>query len=108
MSDLPVMKAPEPQVHKPMMCGGHSAPRQPDGAERAICDHHRAEVEVQINAGNPFAGWDIVEMTSQVVAGINYAFTVAVGDGNTLKMTVFKPLPCNAIETRLTNCFMHK
>merc|ERR1712029_686823 len=72
-----------------MMCGGYGAWQNCTDAEIAIANNHRADVEGQM--GSAYSEWNPTQFQSQVVAGMNYNFTVAV-NGGTVSFSVFQPL----------------
>ena len=84
-----------------MMCGGNTAGRQASEEEVAICNAHKADVEGSL--GKTFSVWSVNEVTTQVVAGTNYQFSVKVSDeGHCVYMKVFEPLPHTGNPTSLS------
>ena len=53
------------------MLGGHSAPKVPDAETAAVLAGLRPQLEAA-NGGKAFSTWEVVEYTSQVVAGMIY------------------------------------
>lgn len=84
-----------------MMCGGHTAPREVTAEEVAHANNHRADAEAQHGA---FTVWEVRSVTSQVVAGTNLTFLIAVGREKDLTLRVFIPLPHTGNPTQMSVC----
>ena len=84
------------------MCGGHTQAKPADEQSRQILEQVKDQVFAQMNA--TYETFEVVEYTTQVVAGTNYTITVNVGDDKRIKVKVFKPLPCNGTELSVSEC----
>mmetsp|Transcript_84705 Transcript_84705/g.116992 ORF Transcript_84705/g.116992 Transcript_84705/m.116992 type:complete len:94 (+) Transcript_84705:38-319(+) len=74
-----------------MLAGGHSQMRAPEAHELEIITNMRGEMENL--HGSAFATFEVVGMTSQVVAGTNYQVKIKVGDSAWFHVKIFVPLP---------------
>merc|ERR1719203_2716769 len=89
MADELTFQKVEPTMDGGMLCGGFGGMQDCTDAERDIANNHRADVEGQM--GSAYSEWNPTRFSSQVVAGMNYNFEVAV-NGGTVSFSVFQPL----------------
>merc|ERR1712216_312124 len=85
---------------KMAMCGGVSGGDASCQAAQDIATELRGPVGFflnnnGLNEGQDLAKFDILEYSSQVVAGTMHLVTVDVGKADQLKLRVFECLPCN-------------
>merc|ERR1712032_1079143 len=88
------------QVGTTMMCGGVSGGDANCQAAQDIASEMRSGVGFflnnnGLNDGQELAKFEIIEYSSQVVAGTMHHVTVDIGKGDMLKLAVFECLPCN-------------
>ncbi|KAJ9460364.1 hypothetical protein DIPPA_02823 [Diplonema papillatum] len=76
-----------------VMCGGFSAPRDASDEEKTLISSVRSAVEEK--AGGKFDVFEVVSVSSQVVAGTRYKAKINVGAGGFAHVWLFRPLPCN-------------
>ena len=99
-NDLPVFVPPEHKLVAveeiqpepvPMMgmCGGVGAPYEPSQEEKDVALAHKADLEKE--TGETYEAFNVVNMTSQTVAGFNYRFLVELDGGKKAVFSVFKP-----------------
>ena len=90
-----IQEAPEPALlveEAPrMICGGHSAPREPEAQDKELIVSLREQIEK--SAGAPFSTFEVTKITTQVVAGTKYKAKINVGDGKWVHVCVVQPLP---------------
>ena len=72
------------------ICGGHSAIRKANADETAIFQALKGECEAI--TGQNYDEFDVVGVTSQIVAGTNYWVKLQTDKGF-VNMKVFRPLP---------------
>ncbi|KAK8826505.1 hypothetical protein WA538_005968 [Blastocystis sp. DL] len=63
------------------LCGGVSAAPLTDEVRKMVADH-KEEIEAKLN--EKFAIFNPVEMTQQVVAGMNYRVKIDIGDNKAI------------------------
>jgi len=83
------------------MCGGNTASRVPNDEEKQIAVTHQSDANTQ--CGKAFTKFEVLKVTSQVVAGTNFQFEVETDHGK-LYMKVFRPLPHTGEPTQLSAC----
>mmetsp|Transcript_25013 Transcript_25013/g.30259 ORF Transcript_25013/g.30259 Transcript_25013/m.30259 type:complete len:107 (-) Transcript_25013:188-508(-) len=79
-----------PEEEPAFMCGGVGGANPADGESSQIASSMKSEVEKQLNTTLPT--YELVEYSTQVVAGMNYFMKVHVGDEKYIHLRVFKPL----------------
>jgi hypothetical protein len=87
-----VVCVPTPEV---MVCGGYTDQSQPGEESIAMLMTLKSQVEERMNKS--YDRFSVISLKTQVVAGINYVFTVSVNLENEpneeLNVRIFKPLP---------------
>ncbi len=84
-----------------MICGGHTEPKPADDTCRQVLADVKSKVEGKMNA--TYTTFEVVNYTTQVVAGTNFVIKAHVGDNKHLAVKVFRPLPCNGTELEVTD-----
>ena len=83
------------------MPGGQHVEKEITAEHVELMNSHRDDAEG--SNGKAFSEWTLVSVTSQVVAGTNFDFTINCGDGVTGKMRVFRPLPHTGNPTKMSS-----
>ncbi|KAK4468002.1 hypothetical protein MN116_008182 [Schistosoma mekongi] len=103
----------------PLCCGGTGAPREPSAEEKQKLKT-LLENNLEAHIGRKPSLCDIVQLSSQVVAGTNYfvkvifacSFTdlmqVHVDDDEYVHARIFEPLPCHGKELQLHSVLKDK
>ncbi|XP_072513713.1 cystatin-B-like [Salminus brasiliensis] len=85
----------------PLLCGGTSEPKEADDEVHKICDEMKPHVEEK--AGKTFEVFSAKSYKTQVVAGMNYFIKVHVGGEEYVHLRVYRMLPCNGGNLKLTS-----
>ncbi|KAH8858565.1 Cystatin-B [Schistosoma japonicum] len=91
----------------PLCCGGVGAPREPSVEEKQKLKT-LLENNLEAHIGRKPPVCDIVQVSSQVVAGTNYFVKVHVGDDEYVHARIFEPLPCHGKELQLHSVLKDK
>lgn len=83
-----------------MMCGGFGGAKDADAEVQTIADSVKQQTEQKL--GKTFAEFKALKYKTQVVAGTNYLIKVQVGADQYVHIKVFKALPCNGGELKLS------
>ncbi|KAK6169441.1 hypothetical protein SNE40_020498 [Patella caerulea] len=73
------------------LTGGWSELKTEDADIQKLCDLIRDDLEKRV--GRKFTKYRAVEYKSQVVAGMNYIVKIHVGNGESIHVQFFNPLP---------------
>nr|CAH8860489.1 unnamed protein product [Trichobilharzia regenti] len=89
------------------MCGGVGAAREPSAEEKEklgkLLDKH-----LETHLGRKPQKYDILQISSQVVAGTNHFVKVKVDDSEYIHAKIFEPLPCHGTEMKLHSILKDK
>jgi len=91
------------------MPGGYSSPHEPTSEELFLLKKAYFEAVCKCShLPKEFESVKVCSVSKQVVAGMNYAFTLEDQEGRTFKMVVYQPLPHmqNSVGERVTSCEM--
>ncbi|TPP61430.1 Cystatin A (Stefin A) (Predicted) [Fasciola gigantica] len=77
-----------------MMCGGCTQTRAPSAEEKTELETVLRE-QLESHIGHKPQIIEVVEICTQVVAGINYFAKVKIGNDNYIHARIFQDLPCN-------------
>ena len=100
----PPVQMQEQTVQAVQMCGGFGGGRIPSDDEIAMLLNLKGDVEDR--TGKSFPHFSPTSVSTQVVAGTNFAFQVStdVEDASKLlRVTIFKPLPHSQQPPRVTS-----
>ncbi|CAH8565834.1 unnamed protein product [Schistosoma mattheei] len=84
----------------PLCCGGIGTPREPSAEEKEKFKT-LLESKLESHIGRKPRSFEIVQITSQVVAGTNHFVKVKIDDGDYIHARIFEPLPCHGKELQL-------
>eukprot|EP00947_MAST-08B_sp_MAST-8B-sp1_P004575 g4575.t1 len=98
-------EAPQLQVQEQQMCGGAAPPREIGGDDLEVLNSVRADVMVGAKGAIPglddAAEYQVLEVSTQVVAGTNFFFKLQFGDKMVIAK-VFRPLPHTGAPPQVT------